>query len=60
MWVYTLRTWIRLIFGLFGFATIVVFIAGLMSFAIVLMFVIVKEVIRDGILEPGGWRKKEN
>jgi len=60
MWVYTLRTWIRLIFGLFGFATIVVFIAGLMSFAIVLMFVIVKEVIRDGILDKGQWFKKED
>ena len=46
MWVYTLRTWIRLIFGLFGFA-------------IVLMFVIVKEVIRDGILDKGQWLKKE-
>jgi len=60
MWVYTVRTWIRLVFGLFGFATIVVFIAGLMSFAIVLMFVIVKEVIRDGILDKGQWTKKEN
>ena len=57
MWI--LRDWLRTFLGLFGFATIVLFIAGLMSFSLALMFVIVKEVIRDGILDKGQWLKKE-
>ena len=55
----TIRLWLRIFFGLFGFGTIVLFIAGLMSFAIALMFVITKEIIRDGILDKGQWFKKE-